>query len=54
VGDSPVDVATGRAAGVRVCAVTWGLGEREALAGADVILDWAEEVAGLLASPWPG
>jgi len=54
VGDSPVDVATGRAAGVRVCAVTWGLGEREALAGADVILDRAEEVAGLLASPWPG
>ena len=45
---------TGRAAGVRVCAVTWGLGEREALAGADVILDRAEQVAGLLASPWPG
>jgi len=25
VGDSPVDVATARAAGVAVCAVTWGL-----------------------------
>src|SRR5438132_1047970 len=54
VGDSSVDVATARAAGVRVCAVTWGLGEREALAGADVILDTAEEVAGLLASPGSG
>lgn len=32
VGDSPIDVATGAAAGVPVCAVTWGFGSREALA----------------------
>src|SRR5512140_365868 len=35
VGDSAIDLATGRAAGVRVCAATWGLGDRAALAGAD-------------------
>lgn len=32
VGDSPIDVATGSAAGVPVCAVTWGFGPSEALA----------------------
>lgn len=32
VGDSPIDVATGAAAGVPVCAVTWGFGPRAALA----------------------
>jgi 2-phosphoglycolate phosphatase len=31
VGDSLIDVQTGAAAGVPVCAVTWGLGERAAL-----------------------
>jgi phosphoglycolate phosphatase len=34
VGDSRVDVATGRAAGVPVVAVTWGLGRAEDLAAA--------------------
>ena len=34
IGDSPIDVATGAAAGVPVCAVTWGFGSREALAAA--------------------
>ena len=49
VGDSSVDVATGRAAGVRVCAVTWGLGERSALAAADFLRDTPAQVAELLA-----
>src|SRR5947209_8586572 len=31
VGDSAVDLETARAAGVRVCAVTWGLGKHAAL-----------------------
>jgi phosphoglycolate phosphatase-like HAD superfamily hydrolase len=34
VGDSLIDVQTGAAAGVPVCAVTWGLGERPALEAA--------------------
>jgi phosphoglycolate phosphatase len=49
VGDSRVDVETGRAAGVRVVAVTWGLGRREELAGADALVDRADELAPFLA-----
>jgi phosphoglycolate phosphatase len=49
VGDSAVDLATGRAAGVPVCAVTWGLGERAALATADYLCDTPAEVGELLA-----
>jgi phosphoglycolate phosphatase len=49
VGDSAVDLATARAAGVRVCAVTWGLGERAALATADYLCDTPMEVGELLA-----
>ena len=48
VGDSTVDLATGRAAGVPVCAVTWGLGERAALATADYVCDAPGEVGALL------
>jgi phosphoglycolate phosphatase len=50
VGDSTVDVATGRAARVRVCAVTWGLGDRAALSAAspDHLVDTADGVAELL------
>jgi phosphoglycolate phosphatase len=46
VGDSAVDVATGRAAGVRVVAVTWGLVRPDALraAGATELVDRAEEL----------
>jgi len=49
VGDSAVDLATGRAAEMRVCAVTWGLGERAALAAADYLCDTPSEVGELLA-----
>jgi len=48
VGDSAVDVATAKAAGVRVCAVTWGFGERASLASADYLCDSPVEVARLL------
>jgi phosphoglycolate phosphatase len=49
VGDSAIDLATGRAAGVRVCAATWGLGERASLAAADYLCDTPLHVAELLA-----
>ncbi len=47
VGDSRVDVATARAAGVALVAVTWGLGSRAELAGAGatVLVDDAAELA---------
>src|SRR5882762_7333837 len=48
VGDSVVDLATARAAGVRVCAVTWGMGERAALASADYLCDTPSELGELL------
>lgn len=49
VGDSRVDAATARAAGVSLVAVTWGLGSRAALAeaGATVFADTAADLA-----PW--
>lgn len=49
VGDSPVDLATGKAAAAPVCAVTWGLGERAALQSADHICDSPAQVVALLA-----
>ena len=41
VGDMPVDIQMGKAAGTRTCAVTYGNASREALeeAGADIIID---------------
>ena len=48
VGDSAVDLATGKAAGVRVCAVGWGLGGRAALAGADYLCEAPSELAALV------
>src|SRR5438874_3393573 len=50
IGDSTVDVATGRAAGVLVCAVCWGLGSRDVLASAspDFLCSHSGEVGGLL------
>jgi len=49
VGDSPVDVATARNAGVAFVGVTWGLAERAELvrAGAEHLVDRAAELA-----PW--
>jgi phosphoglycolate phosphatase len=49
VGDSAIDLATGRSAGVRVCAAAWGLGDRAVLAGADYLCDTPLHVAELLA-----
>jgi phosphoglycolate phosphatase len=43
IGDSSVDVATARAAGVPVCAVSWGLTARDTLASASpdyLVDDW--------------
>lgn len=48
VGDSAVDLATGKAAGVPVCAVSWGFGERASLLTADFVCDTADELATLL------
>jgi phosphoglycolate phosphatase len=49
IGDSSVDVATGKAAGVSVCAVTWGLGARASLLSADYLCDTPAQVAEVLA-----
>jgi phosphoglycolate phosphatase len=50
VGDSTVDIATGRAAGVRICAILWGLGARADLIAAspDYVAETPEDVAALL------
>ena len=46
VGDSPVDVATARAAGVAACAVTWGLTSPDVLRAAapDLVVERPEEL----------
>ncbi|MCZ6602761.1 MAG: HAD-IA family hydrolase [Planctomycetota bacterium] len=51
VGDSPVDVTAGRQAGVRTCAVTYGLVEKEALreAGPNHLIDSITELPALIA-----
>ncbi|MGZ6144229.1 MAG: HAD family hydrolase [Myxococcales bacterium] len=49
VGDSAVDIATAKAAGMRVCAVAWGLGEPAALAAADERCATPGDLAALLA-----
>ncbi len=50
VGDSEVDVATARNAGLPLAAVSWGFRGRQALAeaGADTIADTAEQLLALL------
>lgn len=48
IGDSEVDVATARAAGVRSIAVTWGFRPRERLAGAGALADTPAQLAALL------
>ena len=49
VGDSEVDVATARAAGVEEAAVTWGFRSRETLlaAGARTLIDTPSQLAAL-------
>ncbi len=51
VGDSLVDLAVGRAAGVRVCAVTWGHASREELLAArpDFLVETASELGATIA-----
>ena len=49
VGDSAVDLATGKAAGVPVCAVLWGLGEAAQLAEADYTCATPRDLCALLA-----
>ena len=50
VGDSEVDVATARNAGLPLIAVSWGFRGREALekAGAETIVDTPEQLEALL------
>jgi len=48
VGDSKIDLATARAAGIPICAVSWGLGPPADLAGADYLCSTPAEVADLL------
>ncbi len=51
VGDSGVDIATAKAAGLRVCAVSWGFGERASLAAADFVCDTVAELETVLHLP---
>jgi phosphoglycolate phosphatase len=49
VGDSAIDLATARAAGIAICAAGWGLGAPADLAAADYLCGTPAEVAALLA-----
>jgi phosphoglycolate phosphatase len=44
IGDTPIDINTAKAAGIRFVCVSWGLRPREELAGAELIVDTAEEL----------
>ena len=50
VGDSSVDIQTGRNAGVHTCGVTWGFRSRESLveAGAENLADTAQALSALI------
>lgn len=50
VGDSSVDIQTGRNAGVHTCGVTWGFRSRESLveAGAENLADTAQALGALI------
>lgn len=49
VGDRVYDVDAARACGLRAIGVTWGIGDRQELSGADVVVQRPEELAALLA-----
>jgi phosphoglycolate phosphatase len=49
VGDRFYDIEAARACGLRVIGVTWGIGDREELHDADVIIERPAELAALLA-----
>jgi phosphoglycolate phosphatase len=44
VGDSGVDIETGRRAGVLTCGVTYGIGGKEAVKDADFVIDHIDEL----------
>ena len=48
VGDSEIDIAAGKGAGVRTIAVSYGYRERAALEGADFIIDDIRDLPGLI------
>jgi len=48
IGDSDVDIKTGKRAGVLTCGVTYGIGGREAVKGADIVIDHIEELKQIL------
>jgi phosphoglycolate phosphatase len=50
VGDSAVDIGTGKAAAVATCGVTWGIGARASLIEADYLCDTPAQVGSLLAA----
>ncbi len=49
VGDRCYDIEAARACGLRVIAVTWGVGDRDELRDADVVLDSPAQLRALLA-----
>ena len=49
VGDRYYDVDAARACGLRAIGVTWGIGDREELRGADIIVERPVELHALLA-----
>jgi phosphoglycolate phosphatase len=49
VGDRHYDVEAARACGLRAIGVTWGVGDRDELRGADIIVERPAELYALLA-----
>ena len=49
VGDRCYDVEAARACGLRAIGVTWGIGDRDELRGADIIIERPAELYALLA-----